>query len=186
MDAIEQALHQALVLRCQLGDRRALEELFLRHNGPLGYYLRRMLDRDEVADVQQEVWLTVLRRIGRLRSPGAFVVWLYQIARNEAIDRRGAARPPAVPLADEHGPEDLGGGGGGGNADPGFSSEDAAAIHAKLSQLSPEHREVLLLRFMEDLSYEQIAEVTGCGVGTVRSRLHYGKSAPRKLLEDAR
>ena len=185
MDPIEQALHQALVVRCQVGDRRAMQELFLRHNGPLGYYLRRMLDRDEVADVQQEVWLAVLRRIGRLRSPGAFVVWLYQIARNEAIDRRRAAWPRAVPLDDEHALDDPGTGGGG-NADPSFSPEDAAAIHAKLSQLSPEHREVLLLRFMEDLSYEQIADVTGCTVGTVRSRLHYGKSALRKLLEDAR
>jgi RNA polymerase sigma-70 factor (ECF subfamily) len=185
MDPVEQARQQALVARCQIGDRRALEELFLRHNGPLGYYLRRMLSRDEVGDVQQEVWLTVIRRIGRLRAPGAFVVWLYQIARREAVDRL-AGRDASVPLAGDEPGSSAGPNGSPGAADAEFSPEDAAAIHVRLSQLSPEHREVLLLRFMEDLSYEQIAGVTGCSPGTVRSRLHYGKLALRKLLEDTR
>ena len=182
MDPIEQALQQALVVRCQLGDRRALEELFLRHNGPLGYYLRRMLSREEVADVQQDVWLAVVRRIGRLRAPAAFVVWLYQVARSKALDRLASRRASAVPLEDdEPAPEDPAAG-----PDPEFSPEDAARIHEELARLSPAHREVLLLRFMEDLSYEEIAAVTGWSPGTVRSRLHYGKLALRKRLEDTR
>jgi RNA polymerase sigma-70 factor (ECF subfamily) len=77
MDPIEQALHRTLVARCQLGDRQALDDLFLRHGPRLGYYLRRMLSRDDVDDVQQEVWLTVIRRIGRLRSPEAFTVGVH-------------------------------------------------------------------------------------------------------------
>ena len=183
MDPVEQALQQAVVARCQLGDRRALEELFLRHNGPLGYYLRRMLSRDEVGDVQQDVWLTVLRRIGRLRAPGAFVVWLYQIARRKAVDRL-ASRAASVPFEDDaHAPAGLA---DEADTDAEFSPEDAARIHEGLARLSPEHREVLILRFMEGLAYEQIAEVTGCSPGTVRSRLHYGKLALRKQLEDTR
>jgi RNA polymerase sigma-70 factor (ECF subfamily) len=64
-----------------------------------------------------------------------------------------------------------------------FSPEDAARIHAALDQLPPEQREVLVLRFLEDMTYEQIAGVVGCQLGTVRSRIHYGKQALRRLLD---
>jgi RNA polymerase sigma-70 factor (ECF subfamily) len=64
-----------------------------------------------------------------------------------------------------------------------FDPADAARIHQELHRLGPKHREVLLLRVMEDLTYEQIAEVIGCTTGTVRSRLHYAKRALRERLE---
>ena len=56
-------------------------------------------------------------------------------------------------------------------------------IHAALDELAPEHREVLVLRYVEDMTYEEIARVVGCEVGTVRSRLHYAKRALRGVLE---
>ncbi len=176
MDPIEQALHRTLIARCQVGDRQAFEALFLRHNPRLGYYLRRMLSRDDIEDVQQEVWLTVIRRIGRLRSPDAFVVWLYQIARSKALNRL-ADRRAVLSLDAEYTPEEA--------ADEHefeFSPSDAARIHEGLARLNVAHREVLVLRFMENLSYEQIAEVVRCNTGTVRSRLHYAKRALRREL----
>jgi RNA polymerase sigma-70 factor (ECF subfamily) len=177
MDPIEQARHCTLVIRCQLGQRPAMEELFLRHNRSLAYYLRRRLNRDDVADVQQEVWLTVIRRIGQLRSPEAFIVWLYQIARSKSAGRSEDGR--AIQLLDEaEAVEEPGG-----NPEPEFSAADAEKIHQGLARLRDPHREVLVLRFMEDLSYEQIAEVIGCSVGTVRSRLFYAKIALREQLE---
>jgi len=172
MDPIEQALYRTLVVRCQLGDRQALEDLFLRHNPRLGYYLRRMLRRDDVEDVQQEVWLNVIRRIGRLRSPEAFTIWLYQIARSKALNRLADHCRMALSLDQEHVPEEVAD-----EQEPEFSASDAARIHQGLAQLNPYHREVLVLRFMEKLSYEQIAEVVRCNMGTVRSRLHYAKRA---------
>jgi RNA polymerase sigma-70 factor, ECF subfamily len=178
MDPLEQALQQTLVVRCQVGDRKAVEELFLRYNRALGYYLRRMLDQTDVADVQQEVWLTVIRRITQLRNPEAFVVWLYQIARNQAA-KRLSARHSAAPLEEGDDVEKSAG-----DIEPEFSPIDAAQIHEELAHLSATHREVLLLRFMENLSYEQIAEVINCHVGTVRSRLHYAKLALRQRLEN--
>jgi len=178
MDPIEQVLQRTLVVRCQLGERQALEELFLRHHGALGYYLRRMLNREDVADVQQEVWLTVLRRIGQLRNPAAFVVWLYQIARSKAMTRLADARRMESLDAEDAVVEEPDSDG-----EPAFSPADAARIHAELTNLSAAHREVLLLRFMEDLSYEQIAAVMGSSAGTVRSRLHYAKLALRQRLE---
>jgi RNA polymerase sigma-70 factor (ECF subfamily) len=65
----------------------------------------------------------------------------------------------------------------------GFDEEDAAMVHLALDEISPNHREVLVLKFMEDLSYEEMARITGCDVGTVRSRLFYAKQALRKAME---
>jgi RNA polymerase sigma-70 factor (ECF subfamily) len=67
--------------------------------------------------------------------------------------------------------------------DEGFAEEDARRVHAALDKLSAGHREVLLLRFIEDLSYEEIAQVTGCHIGTVRSRIHYAKRLLRREME---
>lgn len=64
-----------------------------------------------------------------------------------------------------------------------FSAAEASAIHAALKELSTEHREVLALRFLEEMSYSDIADVTGLPVGTVRSRLHFAKKALRIILE---
>ncbi len=179
MDPIEQARHRTMVARCQLGDRQVLEHLFLCHGPRLGYYLRRMLGRDDVDDVQQEVWLTVIRRIGRLRSPEAFTIWLYQIARSKALNRL-ADRRMALSLDQQDLAEDIAD-----EPEPEFSASDAARVHEGLARLSPIHREVLVLRFMEDLSYEQIAEVVRCNTGTVRSRLHYAKRALLQQLGES-
>jgi RNA polymerase sigma-70 factor (ECF subfamily) len=67
--------------------------------------------------------------------------------------------------------------------EPEFSPADAARIHEGLARLNPAHREVLVVRFMENLSYEQIAELMNCNTGTVRSRLHYAKRALLHQLE---
>ena len=64
-----------------------------------------------------------------------------------------------------------------------FSADDVQAVHAALDRLAPEHREVLLLRFMEEMSYEEIAGVVGVSVGTVRSRIHNAKRSLREILK---
>lgn len=177
MERIEQLRQQVLVLKCQTGDRLAWEELYRQYNPALGYYLRRLMGNDVLAeDVQQEVWLTVVRNIGRLKSLEAFTVWLYRIARTRAIDHaQGQAWHAELK---EETTEPVGA-----SEDDAFSPEDAARVHAGLATLATNHREVLLLRFMEDLSYEQIAQVIGSSVGTVRSRIHYAKCALRRQLE---
>jgi RNA polymerase sigma-70 factor, ECF subfamily len=63
------------------------------------------------------------------------------------------------------------------------SAEDAEQLHAALAKLSPEHREVMVLRFLEGMSYEHTAAVIGCELGTVKSRIHYAKRALRQILE---
>jgi RNA polymerase sigma-70 factor (ECF subfamily) len=175
MDPLDQLRLRVLVLKCQIGDRPSWEELYRRYNPPLGYYLRRLIGRDQTAeDVQQEVWLAVIRNIAHLKSPEALTVWLFRIARSKAMKHLSAEHKD-VPLDEEMADA----------PDEGmFSASDAAQVHAALDGLVPEHRDVLLLRFMEGLSYEQIAEVIECNIGTVRSRIHYGKPALRRQLEN--
>lgn len=186
MTRSERVADSLLVLRAQVGDDDAYARLFERYDERLRYYVRRLLGSDaevaEAEDVTQEVWLTVVRKLTTLEQPDVFRAWLYRIAHNETIsrfrkDRRlvelseeDQARVPA-PAADR---ADA--------AYEGFAAEDAAALHAALDRLSAAHAEVLTLRFLEDLSYEEIARVTGCNIGTARSRLHYAKQALRYEL----
>jgi RNA polymerase sigma-70 factor, ECF subfamily len=178
-DAAEQLHEQLLVLRCQAGDEDAFEELVARYHPRLRYYLRRILPRpDHADDVLQEVWLAVFRALPRLADPAALAAWLYRIARDKAsVQWRG--RLPERLLDDSDLIEEP-------SQDNEFRREDAQEIHASLDQLTPEQREILVLRFLEDMTYEQIAKVTGCPIGTVRSRLHYAKSALRQAIEHRR
>jgi RNA polymerase sigma-70 factor, ECF subfamily len=176
-DPTDRLYLQMLVVRCQTGDRVALEELVGRCQPRLRVFLHKLLGRaDQVDDLSQEIWADVVRDLPRLNDPGAFLPWFYRIARNRAYrlfrGRREAADSldlvePNLAAAEE----------------PEFSAEDARAVHAALDQLGPEHREALMLRFMEEMSYEQIAAVAGCQVGTVRSRIHNAKRQLREIIE---
>jgi RNA polymerase sigma-70 factor (ECF subfamily) len=175
-DPADQIYERILVVRCQAGDDAALAELVERYQPRLNYYLRKMLAGSSAAeDAAQDVWYDVVRAIPRLANPGAFRAWLYRIARDRAwrILRR---RPPP------HQPIDEIEVAANGTTDE-FDAEDVARVHAALDELVPEHREVVVLRHIEDMSYEEIANVAGCPLGTVRSRLHHAKRALRRALE---
>jgi RNA polymerase sigma-70 factor (ECF subfamily) len=139
------------------------------------FYLRRLLPAagDEEA-LLQEVWLSVHRQLPKLREAAAFRTWLYRLVRDRALVELRRKRIPFAPLDKDTvvaGDE------------PEFGPEDAAYVHRGLDQLSREHRDVLTLRFLEGMSYEEIARVVDCQVGTIRSRLHYAKIALRTILE---
>jgi RNA polymerase sigma-70 factor (ECF subfamily) len=175
-DIAERVYRTVLVVRCQAGDRAAFEELIALYRPRLRYFLARMVGDEHAADdLLQDVWFDAYRGVARLADPGAFPAWLYRIARHKALaqlrkGRQSAASLEGIDLADE--PED-----------DDFSAEDAERVHAGLGHLAPGHREVLLLRFVEGMAYEDIARVTGCPVGTVRSRIHYAKRALRRVME---
>jgi RNA polymerase sigma-70 factor (ECF subfamily) len=167
---------QLLILRCQAGDEAALAELIGRYSAGLRLFLKKISgDAAGADDLLQDVWLDVYRKLNRLKSPQAFPAWLYRIARDKAYRelRRRSVRQVFVDekLAHET-TED----------EECFSPEEAQVVRAAMNQIAPEHREVLMLRFSEDMSYEQIAHVIGRPVGTVRSRIHYAKLALRAQL----
>jgi RNA polymerase sigma-70 factor, ECF subfamily len=178
LNAEEQIDEQVLVLRCQAGDEQAFARLFERYNAPLKYYLRRLLSSPELADdALQTVWLKVLRGVKGLRKLDAFRAWLYRVARNEAFQhlRRGqrwVEVEQSIPIPEAPDEEII------------FGADEAERVHAALEEVSPSHRDVLVLRFLEDLSYEEIASVVGVELGTVRSRIHYAKHALRRVMEE--
>ena len=167
---------QVLVLRCQTGDDGAFAELVGHYDQRLTYYVRRLAGAQrDPEDILQDVWLTVYRKLPQLRDPRALAVWLYRIARTTTLAALRGGRNWAELPEEPAGPDES-------SAEPVLSAEDAAQIQAALDRLRPEHREVLSLRFIEDMSYEQIAAVVGCPLGTVRSRLHHAKEALQREL----
>jgi len=166
---------QVRILRCQTGDEAAFAELVADFGPRLCYFVRKLIgDSPNVEDVIQDIWLDVLRGLPRLADVRAFPAWIYRVARDRAWRTLRKRRPQGQPF-----PQDT----IAAEEDAEFSAEDAALIHACLDDLPPEQREVLVLRFVEDMSYEDIARVTGSPLGTVRSRIHYAKRALRRALE---
>jgi RNA polymerase sigma-70 factor (ECF subfamily) len=177
-DNIEQAYELTLVLRSQIGDEAAFEELLRGYSPRLRFYVSKMLgDKFESADdLLQEIWLGVFRALPRLNEAAAFRAWLFRIARDRVSREFRRARIQFAPWNEQHmevvaAHEEI--------SDV-FGLE---ALEQQLGDLSSEHREALVLRFVEDMSYEEIARVTGGSLGTVRSRIHYAKRALRRALE---
>jgi len=128
---------------------------------------------EQAEDVLQETWCDVVRSIASLKDAAAFPAWIYRISRDRAWRLLRKERPES-PLDEANIPAAA--------PEPEFTADDAAAVHAALAELPEEQREVLVLRFVEGLSYEEIAAICAAPLGTVRSRLFYGKEALRKLL----
>jgi RNA polymerase sigma-70 factor (ECF subfamily) len=174
------AEEQLTVLLAQRGNRDAFRRLVDRYDRRLLYFVRRILgESDGSFDVLQSIWLTVHRRLKGLRAPDAFRVWLYRIAHDQAVTelRRRARRPflfedvDAPEICEEATSEEV-------------AFEDAELIHAAIQKLSIDHRRVLTLHFLEEMPIEEIAEVIGCPLGTVKSRIHYAKLALRRRIEE--
>ena len=176
-DSADRLRERVLVARCRTGDETAFAEIVAIYSPKLRYYLRKMLGRvDRADDILQDVWLDVFRGVPRLAHVEAFGPWLYRIARHRALGNLRKKQSPALPLNDDALIDE-------GTTEVSFTAEDAEQIHAALDTLAAEHREVLILRFLEELTYEEMAQVIGCPIGTVRSRVHYAKQALRSTLE---
>jgi RNA polymerase sigma-70 factor, ECF subfamily len=174
---LEQAYELTLVVRTQLGDEAAFEELLRMYSPRLRFYVGRMLGEKHTNadDLLQEIWLSVFRALPKLNDAAAFRAWLFRIARDRVCREFRRARMKFDSL-EEPAVEEL-------TAPPDDESVDAEAVRRQLTRLSPEHREALVLRFIEDMSYDEIARVTGNTLGTVRSRIHYAKRALRRAFE---
>ena len=184
-----QETDSALVARVQRGDKRAFDLLVKKYQHRLmaliGRYVR---DRAEVADVAQEAFIKAYRALPNFRGDSQFYTWLYRIAINTAknflaaqgrrlqtIDVEGM---DAEQIADIAGPTD--------DASPErllLTAELKQTIDQAMADLPEELRTALLLREYEGLSYEEIAEVMECPIGTVRSRIFRAREAVDKRIE---
>jgi RNA polymerase sigma-70 factor (ECF subfamily) len=176
MDVGDRLIEQVIILRCQTGDRDAFAELIERYQAPLRYFISHLSSNSEVTeDIFQDTWLTVIRRIYTLKKTEAFSTWLYRVARNKVYQQLRRKQKSSEFNENVAVPNDT--------EDDEFSPEDAAKIHRCLKKLRPEHKEVLMLRFLEQMSYNEIAKVINCGLGTVKSRIYYAKLALKIEME---
>lgn len=166
-----------LVLRSQIGDEAAFRELLELHGPHLLGFTRKMMDSSpaQVEDLVQEIWVAIYRGLPSLLDAGKFRAWAFRIARDR-IYREHRRRKIPVQLLDDDALQAL----PESELEPALDTEE---LHRGLELIPPQQREVLVLRFFEEMSYEEIARVTGCALGTIRSRIHYAKEALRNALE---
>ncbi len=173
---------QQLVRRAQRGDTRAFDLLVLKYQGRIATLVGRYVSNSaEVEDVTQEAFIKAFRALPKFRGDSAFYTWLYRIASNAAKNHLVAKgrRPSsdadiddaeyfdgADALRDAESPESQL-----------FGEELAAVVRGALEDLPDDLRTALTLREFEGLSYEDIAEVMDCPVGTVRSRIFRARDA---------
>jgi RNA polymerase sigma-70 factor, ECF subfamily len=178
-DRLGQVEEQLLVIRIQHHDHEAFKALLQLYDRRILYYIRRLVDDHEAAlDVSQDVWMTVYQNVEMLRSPEAFRVWLFRVAHNQATTA-ARRRQRRVEVHQELAEEDT----ETESWDEPIPFENAPLVHRALEAISPAHREVLALRFLEDMQLNEIAEVVGCSVATTKTRLHYAKKAFRRHFE---
>ncbi|HCO97081.1 MAG TPA: RNA polymerase subunit sigma-70 [Phycisphaerales bacterium] len=168
---------EKIVHRCQEGERTAFEELFEMYQPRLKYYVRRLdTGSANIDDTLQDIWLAVFKKIHKLKDAQVFAVWLYRIARNKVYDGfRNKDRFVRLPEEDEIPVS--------GSDEPIFDANDTEKLHTALNKLKPYHKEVLTLSFIEQMPYQSIADVVGCSIGTVRSRIFYAKKSLREEME---
>jgi RNA polymerase sigma-70 factor, ECF subfamily len=173
---------QLPVREARAGKPEAWDLLFKRYQLPLYAYVCELVRQEQTSlDIVQDTFISAARHIGGLRDDDKFGSWLFGIAHQKCLQHWRKARPEQVPLdADDEEHPDL-------DADPGeilIRKESEGEFMKMLGQLTPPHRAVLLLHFIEDFSLEEIAGVTGAQLGTVKSRLHYAKKALKQLLSE--
>jgi RNA polymerase sigma-70 factor (ECF subfamily) len=173
--------NQMPVAQARGGDPAAWDVLFRRYQLPLYVYVYELVHEEQASlDIVQETFIQAVRHLGGLREDGKFGGWLFGIAHQKCVQRwrkqtreeRALEEISAMSPELDPSPDDLL-----------IRQEHAEEFMRLLNNLPPPQRSVLLLRFIEDFSLEQIAEITGATLGTVKSRLHYAKKALRKQIE---
>ena len=182
-------LDQELVERVQRGDKRAFDVLVRKYQGKVaGLVSRYVFDHAEVEDVVQEVFIKAYRALDRFRGESAFYTWLYRIAVNSAKNHLVASgrRPPGQDVDAE---EVV-------NTEAGYRLQEgnspehvmmtrqiAELLQATLLSLPDDLREAITLREIEGMTYEEIADVMACPIGTVRSRIFRAREAIDRELK---
>ena len=184
---------EVLVARAQTGDTSAYDVLVTRHRGRIFAMIRQMIKNEADAwDLAQDSFIKAWKALPRFEAKARFTTWLYRIAHNTVYDWVRRKRPESGgELNDEIFGEDR--------IDPASvttpkidrAPDEALAggelrdkIEAALGHLSPQHREVVVLKDVQGLAYKEIAEVMECSIGTVMSRLHYARQKLQTLLKD--
>lgn len=168
-----------LIRRAARGDAEAFRQLVEAYQTPAYRLAARMCGPDSAEDVTQEAFLAAWRALPEFRGDCRFSTWLYRLVSNAAIDclRREKKHRDTGDVDDLELPD-----GGPSPQEQAERSDTRDAVRRALDRLSPEHRQVLLLRFMQELDYGEIARALNVSEGTVKSRINRAKSKLREVL----
>jgi len=185
----EEAADLELVQRCKSGELSAFETLVLRHQDKIfNLVLRYVGNREDAADITQEVFLKAYRAMGSFAERSSFGTWLYRIAVNTALSfmrkQRSGGHPISLSAQNDEGH-------GQPHEPPDHNQplnelsreETEQAVQQAISSLDEEYRIVVILKDIEGLDYETIAGILGCPKGTVKSRLHRARLILRDKLK---
>ncbi len=185
----EREIDQELVVRVQQGDKKAFDLLVLKYQLRLSKLVSRFLrNQSDVPDVVQEAFIKAYRALPNFRGDSAFYTWIYRIAINTAKNhlvaqsRKSPANSIDVQEAEDYGASEW----LKEYASPereALAAELEATIHQAMGELPSDLREAITLREIEGLSYEDIAAVMDCPIGTVRSRIFRAREAIDSKLE---
>src|SRR5690606_17391174 len=175
-----------LVTRAIRGHESGFEELVKRYQRPITAYIFRMLgDYDLSLDVTQDVFIKVYNSLDKYRPEYKFSTWIYRIAHNAAIDhmRRNSMQTSSIETENADGAYEL-------QLESSLPSPEKdrersewrAEIDAVIKCLPPSYRDLIVLRHSQELSYDEIAEVTGLPLGTVKNRLFRAREMMRELF----
>jgi RNA polymerase sigma-70 factor (ECF subfamily) len=190
----DKAQEQSLVEQCKNGDTAAFDRLIRIHQDRIYNLALHLLgDPEDALDLAQEVFLTLFRKIDSFRGESALSTWLYRITANLARnfwsrqERKGYSHTISLdetesPDGDKDLPLQIP------DSNPGPRNQAAgrelgAILKEQLKSLSFEHRQILIMRFSEGVSYEEMAHILDSSVGTVKSRLNRAREELRKLME---
>jgi RNA polymerase sigma-70 factor (ECF subfamily) len=177
-----QEADELLVERTLAGDLGAFETLVQRYQGLVRRLVARVVGEDEAEDVTQDSLLRAFHRLSQFRGAASFRSWLLRIAHNTAVNAVSRRRPEPVEEAEVEAAHAERPASGSSPADRLESRERRERLESKLRTLRPAHRIVLVLRDLEGLSYEEIAEITGTPLGSVKGRLHRARAELIDLL----
>ncbi len=182
------ASDRELVATANRGSEGSFEELVRRYQRPISAYVYRMVgDYEAALDLTQEIFIKVYGSLSRYRSEFKFSTWIYKIAHNAAVDhlRRNAGRERSLSNGIEGDAYDLPIEGG--SLSPEQESERKERrleIESVVRSLPSAYRELIVLRHSQDLTYEEIVDVTGLPLGTVKNRLFRAREMMRQQFVD--
>ena len=174
-----------MISRCQQGDQEALKEIFDKYHKKvyrIAYGVVRQ--REEALDIVQEVFIKLFRSIKNFKGRSHFYTYLYRMVMNTAIDHARKTGKQTISSLDQEGsfqPSD--------DLEKGperilLQKELEERVKLAMDKLPAEQRAALIFRDVEGLSYQEMTEAMGCSIGTVMSRLHYGRKRIQELLKD--
>ena len=177
-------LDEDLARRAQQGDQDAFAELVHRYERQIFSMAYRLVgDYDEAADLAQEAFLRIYRMLDRYDSQKKFFSWMYRVAQNSCLNALSKRPGNVIPV--ERAEEYMAPADGANPAEPEqnyLNQELRQNIDQAIAELPENYRDVIYLRYIEDLSYQQIAETTGLPVSTIETRLFRGR---KQLHSDA-